>query len=121
METMIRINWRESVPAVSVQFIHPWGIYNAGEKAGFTGPIATSLVEAGVAIYPTHPVMADMVMAETHNPFAEAPTARTMTKEEELAFFGVDTSTKEDSEDEMKRKALKRPGKDKMVKGSQTK
>ena len=116
MADMIRINWKESVPAVIVQFIAPWSLYNAGETAGFAAEVAQSLVDAGRAVYPI-PLSVPTFDVEQD----QTPVPLAMTKEEELTALGVDTSTKEDSEEEMKRKALRRPPKDKMVKGSQTK
>ncbi len=114
MADMIPVRWNKYVPAVSVRFIAAWSLYNPGETAGFSAEIAASIVDAGRAVYVNPPVLVEPEAAQ-------APVAKEMTCEEELAALGVDTSTKEDSEEEMKRKGMRRPPKDKMVKGSQTK
>lgn len=94
-----------------VEFLRHSHIYNAGEIAGFDDAYAQRLVSQGAARYvPEVPTEAE-----------QAPVHREMTREEELAALGVDTSTKEDSEEELRQKALRRPPRDKMVKGSQTK
>ena len=116
MADMIPVRWNKSVPAVPVVFKKAWQIYNEGEQAGFPAEVAHQLVEEKVALYLTPPPPLDLPDERE-----QAPGPKEMTREEELAALGVDTSTKEDSEEEMKRKGMRRPPKDKMLKGSQTK
>lgn len=99
----------------TVRFIKSHSIYNAGEVAGFPDGAAQRFIDAGVA------VAWEAATSEMPSEADQAPAPKAMTAEEELAAMGVDTSTKEDTEEEMKQKALRRPPKDRMVRGSQTK
>ena len=89
-----------------VRFQCSHSIYNAGEIAGFPEATARQLITSGIVV---------PVVTEVQPPITEEPDA----PEDELSY--LDTGTKDDTEDEMKRKAMRRPPRDRMMRGSQTK
>lgn len=121
MPDMLQISWKERVPAVSVRFLKPHGLWNGGERAGFPAAEAARLVDAGVAVYVPHEaqVPAQVIAGEMMETSSQAPQLP-LTKDDEEAGW-VEPETKDTDSDDMKRKALKRPSKDKMVRGRETK